>query len=54
MQVQQCHKMGRIRADYWTQKKKQPDTSVVELAARDEEKCDVLSVTDKSIGKIDG
>ena len=24
-----CHKKGHIRVDYWTQKKKQPDTSVV-------------------------
>ena len=27
-----CHKKGHIRANCWTRKKKQPGTSVVELA----------------------
>jgi len=45
-----CHKKWHIRADCWTRKKKQPITSVAELAEGDEEKCDVLSVTDRSVG----
>ena len=49
-----CHEKGHIRADYWTRKKKQQDTNVAELAEGDEEKCDVLFVTDRSITKIDG
>ena len=44
------HKKGHIRADCWTRKNKQPDANVAELAKRDEDKCDVLSVIDRSIG----
>jgi len=47
------HKKRQIRADCWTRNKKQPDTSVAELAERDEEKCDVLSVTDRSVDNKD-
>jgi len=47
-----CHKKRQIRADCWTHKKKQ-DANVTELAGGDEDKCDVLSVTDRSIGNKD-
>ena len=45
-----CHKKGHIRADYWLRKKKQPDANVIELIEKDEDKCDILSVTDRSVG----
>ena len=48
-----CHKKGHIRADCCLRKKKQPDANVTELAGRNEEKCDVLSATDRSIGNKD-
>ena len=44
-----CHKKGHIRSDCWIRKKKQQDTNVAELAKVDENKCDVLSVTDRSV-----
>ena len=48
-----CHKMGHIRADCWLRKKKQPDANVTELIGEDEEQCDILSVTNKSVGNKD-
>ena len=48
-----CHKKGHIRADCWTRKKNQLDTSVTELAEGDEEMCDILSVTDRLVGNKD-
>ena len=48
-----CHKKGHIRADCWLRKKKQPDANVTELAERDEERCNVLSVTDRSVTNKD-
>ena len=48
-----CHKKGHIRADYWLRKKKQPDSNVTKLIGEDEEQCDILSVTDKSVGNKD-
>ena len=47
-----CHKKGNVSADCWTRKKKQSDTSVVELIEGDE-KSNVLSVTDRSVGNKD-
>ena len=47
-----CHKKGHIRADCWLQKKKQPDVNVAKLT-EEEDKCDVLSVTDRSADKKD-
>ena len=44
-----CHKKGHIRADC----KKQPDANVIELIGEDEEQCDVLSVTDRSVSNKD-
>ena len=43
------HKKGDNRADCWTQKKKKSDTNVTELAEGDEEKYDILSVTNRPI-----
>ena len=37
----------------WLQKKKQLDVTVTELIGEDENKCDVLYVTDKLVGNID-
>jgi len=48
-----CHKKGHIRADYWFRKKKQSDANVIELIGRYEEQCDILSVTDRSVGNKD-
>jgi len=48
-----CHKKGYIRANCWNRKKKQPDTSVVELTEGDEENCDFLSIIDRSCGNKD-
>ena len=47
------HKKGHIRADCWLQKKKQPDANVTELIEEDEKQCDVLSITDQSVGNKD-
>ena len=47
------HKKGHIGADCWTRKKKQPDTSVAELAEEDDEKYDILYVIDRSVGNKD-
>jgi len=44
---------GHIKTDCWTRKKKQLDTSVIELAEENKEKSDVLSVTNKSVGNKD-
>jgi len=44
-----------IRADCWTSKKKQQEDTITELTAGDEDRCDILSVTDSSISnKMDG
>ena len=48
-----CHKKGHIRADCWLRKKKQPDVNVAKLTEEEEDKCDVLSVTDRSADKKD-
>jgi len=48
-----CHKKGHIRADCWTHKKKQQDANIIELSEGVEDKCDVLSVTDGSVGNKD-
>ena len=48
-----CHKKGHIKSECWLQKKIQPDANVTELVARDEEQCDVLFVTDRSISSKD-
>ena len=48
-----CHKKRHIRADCWIRKKKQPDANVTELSGEDEEQCDILSVTDKSVSNKD-
>ena len=47
------HKKGHIKVDCWLRKKKQPDANVTELIGEDEKHCDVLSITDKSVGKKD-
>ena len=44
------HNKGHIRADYWTCKKKQPSTNVTKMAGGDEEKYDILFITDRSVG----
>ena len=46
-------KKGYIRADCWTRKKKQQDANATKLAEEDEDKCDVLSVTERSVGNKD-
>ena len=48
-----CHKNWHIRADCWIHNKKQQDANVIELSERDEDKCDVLSITDSSVGNKD-
>ena len=48
-----CHKKGHIRAHCWTRKNKQPDANVAELAKRNEDKCDVLSVTNCLVSNKD-
>jgi len=48
-----CHKKWHIRADCWLRKKKLPDANITELIGEDEDKCDVLSTTDRSIGNKD-
>jgi len=45
-----CHKKGPIRVDYWLRKKKQSDANVTELIGEDKEQCNILSVTDRSVG----
>ena len=50
MKCNYCHKKGHIRADCWLLKKKQPDANVTELIGEDEEHCDILSITDRSVG----
>ena len=47
------HKKGHIRTDYWLQKKKQLDANVTELIGEDEDKCDILSVTGRSVDNKD-
>ena len=42
-----CHKKEHIRSECWFRKKKQPD------ARGDEEQCDVLFVTERSVGNKD-
>ena len=37
----------------WPRKKKQKDANIVELVEGDEDKCDVLSVINRSIGNKD-
>ena len=44
---------GHIRVDCCTRKKKQLNANVTELAEGDENKCDVLSVTNRSVGNKD-
>jgi len=45
---------GHIRADCSTRKKKQQEANTTELPEEDEDKCDVLSITDSSVSnKID-
>ena len=46
-----CHKKGHIRVDCWSLKKKQQDANVTEVAERDEDKCDILYVTDSGVHK---
>ena len=48
-----CHKKGHIRADYRLQKKKQPDINITELIGEEEEQCDILSITGRSVGNKD-
>jgi len=48
-----CHKKGHIIADCWLRKKKKLDANITELIGEDEDKCDILSVTDKSVGNKD-
>ena len=48
-----CHKSGHIRAYFCPQKKKQPNANVIELIGEDEDKCDVLFVTDRSVSNKD-
>jgi len=48
-----CHKKGHIRSEYWLRKKKQPDANITELVERDEEQCNILSVTDRPVGNKD-
>jgi len=45
-----CHNKRHIRSERWLRKKKQPDANITELVERDEEQCDVLSVTDRPVG----
>jgi len=47
------HKKAHIRSECWLWKKKQSDTNVTELIGEDEQQCDVLSVTDRSVGNKD-
>ena len=47
------HKKEQIRADCWLRKKKQLEANITELIKEDEDKCDVLSITDRSAGKKD-
>jgi len=48
-----CHKKGHIRVDRWAHKKKQQDANTIELSKGDEDKCDVLSVTDSLVDNKD-
>jgi len=48
-----CYKKGHIRANCWTRRKKQQDANVIKLSEEDENKCDVLFVTDGSVGNKD-
>ena len=48
-----CHKKGHIRSKCWLRKKKQPDANITEVVERDEEQCDILSVTDKPVSNKD-
>ena len=48
-----CHKKGHIRADCLLRKKKQSDANVIELIGEDKDKCDILSVIDRSVGNKD-
>jgi len=48
-----CHKKKHIRTECWLQKKKQVDANVTELVGENEKQCDVLSVTDRSVGNKD-
>jgi len=48
-----CHRKRHIKANCWTRKKKQQKANMTELAKGDEDKCDVLSVTDSLIGNKD-
>ena len=48
-----CQKKEHIRSECWLQKKKQSDGNITELVERDEEQCDILSVTDIPVGNKD-
>ena len=48
-----CHIKGNIRSECWLQKKKQLDDNITELVEGDEKQCNVLSVTDRSVGNKD-
>jgi len=48
-----CHKKGHIRFECWLRKKRQLDANVTKLVEGDEEQCNVLSVTDRSVGNKD-
>jgi len=45
-----CHKKRGIRVDCWTRKK---NANIIKLSEGDGDKCDVLSVTDGSVGNKD-
>ena len=47
------HKKGHIRSKYWLRRKKQAEANITKLVEGDEKQCDVLSVTDKSVGNKD-
>ena len=51
--MQHYHKKEHIRSECWLRKKKQPHVNVAVLIGGDEEQCNILSVTDISIGNKD-
>ena len=46
-----CHKKGHIKADSLTRKRQ--NANVTELSEGDEDKCDILSVSDRSVDNKD-
>ena len=48
-----CQKKGHIKSECWFRKKKNSDANVTKLVGEDEKKCDVLSVTNTSVGNKD-